>query len=170
MLVAWGGPCRSGLSRKDPILPSTIAAPAGARMVAGMLFLTSYGGDDEPVRGICELLAPGAVVSDGRWQALPCPFFGLSVFGHGGKKHGYAFCRVDALISPAAGDRILGDLSSWLPCSHGAGSPPSPRARWGAVAAGGVEESKGIWWMPWRQEAMKDVARCEKPGGAASRH
>ena len=28
---------------------------------------------------------------------------------------------------------------------------------------------QGIWWMPWRQEAMKDVARCEKPGGAASR-
>ena len=27
---------------------------------------------------------------------------------------------------------------------------------------------KGIWWMPWRQEAMKDVARCEKPGGDAS--
>jgi hypothetical protein len=33
----------------------------------------------------------------------------------------------------------------------------------------GAEESKGIWWMPWRQEAMKDVARCEKPWGAASR-
>jgi hypothetical protein len=33
----------------------------------------------------------------------------------------------------------------------------------------GVEESKGIWWMPWRQEAMKDVARCDKPWGAASR-
>ncbi len=28
---------------------------------------------------------------------------------------------------------------------------------------------KSIWWMPWRQEAMKDVARCEKPRGAASR-
>ena len=27
---------------------------------------------------------------------------------------------------------------------------------------------KGIWWMPWRQEAMKDVARCDKPGGEAS--
>jgi len=23
--------------------------------------------------------------------------------------------------------------------------------------------------MPWHQEAMKDVARCEKPWGAASR-
>ena len=28
---------------------------------------------------------------------------------------------------------------------------------------------KGVWRMPWRQEAMKDVARCEKPWGAASR-
>ena len=33
----------------------------------------------------------------------------------------------------------------------------------------GFEYEKGIWWMPWRQEAMKDVARCENPGGAASR-
>ena len=29
-------------------------------------------------------------------------------------------------------------------------------------------EVKGIWWMPWRQEAMKDVARCEKLRGGAS--
>ncbi len=28
---------------------------------------------------------------------------------------------------------------------------------------------KSIWWMPWRREAMKDVARCDKPRGAASR-
>jgi hypothetical protein len=28
---------------------------------------------------------------------------------------------------------------------------------------------KGIRWMPWHQEARKDVARCEKPRGAASR-
>ena len=31
------------------------------------------------------------------------------------------------------------------------------------------EHEKGIRWMPWHQEAMKDVARCEKPRGAASR-
>jgi hypothetical protein len=31
------------------------------------------------------------------------------------------------------------------------------------------ERDKGIRWMPWHQEAMKDVARCEKPRGAASR-
>ena len=33
----------------------------------------------------------------------------------------------------------------------------------------GIEYNKGIRWMPWHQEAMKDVARCEKPWGAASR-
>ena len=33
----------------------------------------------------------------------------------------------------------------------------------------GIEYKKGIRWMPWHQEAMKDVARCEKPWGAASR-
>lgn len=31
------------------------------------------------------------------------------------------------------------------------------------------EYDKGIRWMPWHQEATKDVARCEKPWGAASR-
>ena len=30
------------------------------------------------------------------------------------------------------------------------------------------EHEKGIRWMPWHQEATKDVARCEKPWGAAS--
>ena len=35
--------------------------------------------------------------------------------------------------------------------------------------ARGNEQEKGIGWMPWRQEAMKDVARCENPGEAASR-
>jgi len=33
----------------------------------------------------------------------------------------------------------------------------------------GNEHEKGVRWMPWHQEAMKDVARCEKPWGAASR-
>ena len=28
---------------------------------------------------------------------------------------------------------------------------------------------KGRRWMPWRQEAMKDVASCEKPRGVAKR-
>ena len=32
-----------------------------------------------------------------------------------------------------------------------------------------IERDKGIRWMPWHREAMKDVARCEKRRGAASR-
>ena len=32
-----------------------------------------------------------------------------------------------------------------------------------------VKRLKGIWWMPWRREAMKDVVRCEKPRGAANK-
>ena len=31
-----------------------------------------------------------------------------------------------------------------------------------------IKRFKGIWWMPWRTEAKKDVARCEKPRGGAS--
>ena len=26
---------------------------------------------------------------------------------------------------------------------------------------------KGVWWMPWCQEAMKDVVSCDKLRGAA---
>ena len=26
--------------------------------------------------------------------------------------------------------------------------------------------TKGMWWMPWQQEAMKDAGACEKPRGA----
>ena len=32
------------------------------------------------------------------------------------------------------------------------------------------QATKSEWWMPWRREAMKDVASCDKPRGAASRH
>ena len=29
------------------------------------------------------------------------------------------------------------------------------------------QETKGTRWMPWRQEPMKDVGGCDKPGGGA---
>ena len=32
------------------------------------------------------------------------------------------------------------------------------------------QATKGARWMPWRREPMKDVASCEKPRGAASKH
>ncbi len=33
---------------------------------------------------------------------------------------------------------------------------------------GRIKRLKSIWWMPWHREAMKDVARCDKPWGVAS--
>ncbi len=33
----------------------------------------------------------------------------------------------------------------------------------------GGQATKGTRWMPWRQEAKKDVVSCDKPRGAASR-
>ena len=32
------------------------------------------------------------------------------------------------------------------------------------------QASKGVRWMPWQQEAMKDVVSCDKLRGAASAH
>ncbi len=32
-----------------------------------------------------------------------------------------------------------------------------------------IKRLKGIWWMPWWQEAMKDVVRCDKPWGVANK-
>ena len=28
-----------------------------------------------------------------------------------------------------------------------------------------IKREKGVWWMPWQQEAMKDVILCDKPWG-----
>ena len=33
----------------------------------------------------------------------------------------------------------------------------------------GGQATKGVWGMSWRQEAMKGVEDCEKPGGAVKR-
>ncbi len=34
---------------------------------------------------------------------------------------------------------------------------------------GRIKRDKGVWWMPWQQEAMKDVITCDKPWGAGNR-
>ena len=34
---------------------------------------------------------------------------------------------------------------------------------------GRIKREKGVWWMPWQQEAMKDVVHCDKPWGAVNR-
>ena len=30
------------------------------------------------------------------------------------------------------------------------------------------QATKGVWWMPWRWKAMKDVVSCDKPRLAAA--
>ena len=37
-----------------------------------------------------------------------------------------------------------------------------------AFVYGTIKRLKGIWWMPWHAEAMKDVARCDKLRGGVS--
>ena len=32
-----------------------------------------------------------------------------------------------------------------------------------------IKREKGVWWMPWQQEAMKDVIPCDKHWGAGTR-
>ena len=32
-----------------------------------------------------------------------------------------------------------------------------------------IKREKGVWWMPWQQEAMKDVILCDKLWGAENR-
>ena len=34
----------------------------------------------------------------------------------------------------------------------------------------GKNAEKGAWWMPWHEQAKKDVISCDKPRGAASKH
>jgi len=31
------------------------------------------------------------------------------------------------------------------------------------------KQNKGIWWMPWHKEPMKDVTGCDKPRVAANK-
>ncbi len=43
----------------------------------------------------------------------------------------------------------------------------------GGEVVGGLDQcgqaTKGVWGMPWRQEAMKGVEDCDKPGGVVKR-
>ena len=39
----------------------------------------------------------------------------------------------------------------------------------GKTAKVGGQATKGTRWMPWRQEAMKDVVSCDKFRGVANR-
>src|SRR5438270_12029484 len=54
-------------------------------------------------------------------------------------------------------------------CGLGSMVPAHGGESWFIAKVHDLERNEGIRWMPWHQEAMKDVARCEKPWGAASR-
>jgi hypothetical protein len=40
---------------------------------------------------------------------------------------------------------------------------------WRVLIMGVIKCNKGVRWMPWHQEAMKDVVRCDKSWGAANK-
>ena len=46
--------------------------------------------------------------------------------------------------------------------------PPECRVKRQGVDQCG-QATKGVWGMPWRQEAMKGVEDCDKPGGLVKR-
>ena len=58
---------------------------------------------------------------------------------------------------PFAVRAVSGDNGMWATC---------PRA---LELADRGQATKGAWWMPRHQEAMKDVVNCEMPRGAVSR-
>lgn len=43
----------------------------------------------------------------------------------------------------------------------------SSRVSWGRSQRG--QATKGVWGMPWHQEARKGVEDCDKPGGSVKR-
>ena len=32
-----------------------------------------------------------------------------------------------------------------------------------------IQKNKGLWWIPWHSEAMKDVVTCDKLRGAGNK-
>ncbi len=40
---------------------------------------------------------------------------------------------------------------------------------WPCPSLDRIKREKGVWWMPWQQEARKDVIPCDKLWGAGNR-
>ena len=70
-------------------------------------------------------------------------------------------------MTQGGGSVLVRSLVSWVLWGFGEG--------FAVFMAGPISDPwrikclKSIWWMPRRTEAMKDVARCDKSRGAASR-
>ena len=78
-----------------------------------------------------------------------------------------AFGRVRAAVSGPARALPRGAPGRGFRAGERAGrrSDARPRVR---PPPDRIKREKGVWWMPWRQEAMKDAALCDKPGGGES--
>jgi hypothetical protein len=56
-----------------------------------------------------------------------------------------------------------------MPQQHGSGSKDRSETCEGRGDDQCGQATKGVWGMPWRQEAMKGVEDCDKPGELVKR-
>jgi hypothetical protein len=49
------------------------------------------------------------------------------------------------------------------------GAPARKRSARPCPSLDRIKREKGVWWMPWQQEARKDVIPCDKSWGAGNR-
>jgi hypothetical protein len=73
--------------------------------------------------------------------------------------------RVKDFRPEGRGEEVT-DLRSGLFLSSGTGlrfEPPQHKRA--CLLLDRIKREKGVWWMPWQQEAMKDVVLCDKLGG-----
>ena len=68
-------------------------------------------------------------------------------------------------------DARAGNVRMFLTGSDRRGATKGPRREGPSVflLPDQVKRDKGVWWMPWQQEAMKDVILCDKPWGAENK-
>ena len=149
VLVRLWARCLEGYPRER--VPSSQAlAQAGVR---GLRSLTGQG----LVMGI-----HGWVQPSNRRHMCSEAFYGLAGCDAGGS----VVCKLS--FERCVLDVSSGVIREWMVPVHDGLDPPSSEQS-GGCGSCALEHEKGIRWMPWHQEAMKDVARCEKPRGAASR-
>jgi len=110
-----------------------------------------------------------------RGLALPwVDLCGSERFGRGCSVQGVWKCVLSERLCCGTGlIAALRVFGRWMAPVHGGSFLEVRAGLFRGVARGVIapvrdEYEKGIGWMPWHQEAMKDVARCENLGGAAS--
>ena len=97
--------------------------------------------------------------SFGSWSVLPLSFC-RTALACPGSCLAIRSCQVSGIGHQGSVNKLIPDTCRLIP---GTGFWPCK----GRVVE--IKRQKGIWWMPWHREAMKDVARCDKPRGAVSK-